>query len=744
MTAPTAPEDSITVPAGRGTLAAFAAAIFVSAFLLFSIQPMFTKMVLPQLGGSPAVWSVAMVFFQALLLAGYGYAHLSTRHLTLRTAMIVHLVLLVVTAFVLPIAVSDRLGEPPAEGQAFWLIGVFLLSVGLPFFAVSGNGPLLQAWFARSGHPWAKDPYFLYGASNLGSFGALLLYPIAFEPLMRVKTQSLSWSGGFLLLIALIALAAFVIRKAPDSGEARREVVTSHPAAKTILGWIALSFIPSGLLVAVTAHISTDIASAPFIWVMPLALFLLTFVLIFRDKPPFPMGIVDRLMSFGAAGLVVYSYYGFNNSALAPLVHVAFFFLAALVCHFRLYAMRPAAEHLTAFYLWMSFGGVLGGLFCGLIAPFIFDRVLEYPILVVAAVAASQALWKTRLRVVLLQIALVLALGVFVLLFVRAYGTEEMAPRLNLVFLFAAFGTMVLFRYPAIVLAMLPLLLFSLEGLRNFTDAPVYERSFFGVHKIELGEERHFRLLAHGTTLHGAQRILNDDGTPATGRPIPLTYYHPDGAMAASLNATAGAETGRTIGVVGLGTGAHACNGAAKDRWTYFEIDALVVRIARDPRYFTFLRDCAPDARIVLGDARLTLAKEANARFDHLVIDAFSSDAIPMHLMTEEAFALYLSKLKEGGILTVHISNRHLELESVVAALARQAGVPALIRYDNPEVKLSHGDRNASVVVALAHRKETLEPLAAKGWVVPVDRGGEAWTDDFSNILGALWRHYAK
>ena len=377
--------------AGQGALIAFTLAIFTSAFLLFAVQPMFTKMVLPQLGGSPAVWSVAMVFFQALLLAGYLYAHLSTRYLSTRAAMILHLALLAITAITLPIAVSGRFGAPPAEGQALWLIGVFLVSVGLPFFAVSGNGPLLQAWFSRSGHRHAADPYFLYGASNLGSFAALLLYPVLIEPLLPVKAQSLGWALGFGMLIALIALAALTIRHAGATRAAAHSSTTPKPPLASVVKWIALSFIPSGLLVAVTAHISTDVAAAPFLWVIPLALFLLTFVLIFRDRPLLPMTAIERLLPILAGGMVLFSYFGNSLFVLVLLVHIGFFFAATLVCHNRLYAARPDAENLTAFYLWMSFGGVLGGLFSGLIAPVIFDRVAEYPILVVASMLALPA-----------------------------------------------------------------------------------------------------------------------------------------------------------------------------------------------------------------------------------------------------------------------------------------------------------------------------------------------------------------
>lgn len=739
--------DETAAGTGRGVLVAFTLAIFTSAFLLFAVQPMFTKMVLPQLGGSPAVWSVAMVFFQALLLAGYLYAHLSTKFLSTRAAVILHLALLSIALLALPIAVSGRFGAPPAEGQALWLIGVFLVSVGLPFFAVSGNGPLLQAWFARSGHRHAADPYFLYGASNLGSFAALLLYPVVIEPLLPVKAQSLGWALGFGVLVALIALAALTIRHA---GATRAAPVAdiAPPAGATVLKWIALSFVPSGLLVAVTAHISTDVAAAPFLWVIPLALFLLTFVLIFRDRPLLPMPAIERLLPIFAGGMVLFSYFGNSLFVLVLLVHIGFFFAATLVCHNRLYAARPEAGNLTAFYLWMSFGGVLGGLFSGLIAPVIFDRIAEYPILVVAAMLALPAVGAASRRDILRQAVPVLLIGaayLATLFYIRDVLKGYPGSTAHYLYLGAALLAMLAYRKPVIVAALMPILFIGLDVLQSLENSREHERSFFGVHKLEMREGGQIRVLTHGTTVHGAMRVAGADGSPDTGRPRPLTYYHPEAPIADTLRAVPEKPEGRTLGVVGLGAGAHACNGLDKDRWTYFEIDAAVVRIARDPKLFRFLSSCAPDARIVLGDARLTLANEKAGGFDNLLIDAFSSDAIPMHLLTREALALYLAKLADDGILTIHISNRHLELQSVVAALARDAGVPAMIKLDPGEGRASLDGRVASIVAAIAKKPEALKPLEnVPGWQ-PIAGGGiEPWTDDFSNVVSALWRRYAR
>ncbi|MCZ8188074.1 MAG: fused MFS/spermidine synthase [Beijerinckiaceae bacterium] len=729
------------------TLAVFTLAIFTSAFLLFAIQPMFTKMVLPLLGGSPSVWSVAMVFFQALLLAGYLYAHLLTTRLSPRIAAFVHLALMAITLLALPIAISDRLGTPPAEGQALWLIGLFLASVGLPFFAIAGNGPLLQAWFARTGHPHANDPYFLYGASNLGSFAALLLYPVAIEPMLNLRAQTLGWSAGFVLLAGLIGLAALRLGTVTPYTRAETEAAAAdRPSARTILGWIALSFIPSGLLVAVTAHLSTDVAAAPFMWVIPLALFLLTFVLIFRDRPLVPMPAIERILPILAAGLVLISYFGNRVFLLVFAIHIAFFFAATLVCHARLYAARPSARHLTTFYLWMSFGGVLGGLFCGLLAPVIFDRIIEYPLLVIAAVLALPALGQIGRAALLRQVVPVLALGAIylgALVVIASQWGSEIGPVLPAIFVLSGFFCLIAYRRPAIVAAMLPILFIALNVMQQVVNQREHERSFFGVHKLELRENGQLRILSHGTTVHGAMRVRNPDGTPYTGRPRPLTYYHPEGPIAEGLRAVPARPEGRRIGVVGLGAGAQACNGEAGDHWTFFEIDAAVVRIAQDPREFRFLSECAPAARIVLGDARLTLVNEPKGSFDSLLIDAFSSDSIPTHLLTREALALYLDRLAEDGVLTLHISNRHLELESVVAALARDAGAVALYKADPGEGRPTLEARIPSMVVVMAKSATPLKPFEAlDGWRPIRDRGVAVWTDDFSNIVGALIRHY--
>src|ERR1700678_1926800 len=369
--------------AGRNRLVliVYTAAIFVSALLLFSVQPLFTKMVLPRLGGSPAVWSVAMVFFQSLLLAGYVYAHLLMRIKSRLIPIVVHLVLLVIAFATLPLTIAARWGEPPTGGYAIWLLGLFVASIGLPFFALAANNPLLQAWFVRTGHPDGADPYFLYASSNIGSFLALLSYPLALEPIFTLRTQNLIWTGGYGLLIVLIAACGVLLLRSPAS--AAVDVLaedSAAPAPAWILRarWIFLAAVPSGLLIAVTAHISTDIAAAPLLWVLPLSLYLLTWVLVFQSRPLLPHKWMLLLQPLAIAGVIVLLAIGGEQNLLLTLGgNLLFFFVIAMACHGELARTRPAAKYLTGFFVAVSFGGMVGGLFAGLIAPFTFSWVAE-------------------------------------------------------------------------------------------------------------------------------------------------------------------------------------------------------------------------------------------------------------------------------------------------------------------------------------------------------------------------------
>lgn len=726
--------------------------MFLSAFLLFSVQPIFAKLILPKLGGTPAVWSVAMVFFQAVLLAGYAYAHVIATRLTTRRAALIHIALMVVTLGVaLPLGLMAGAGRPPETGQALWLILVFAGSVGLPFFAVSANGPLLQAWFARTGHPHAQDPYFLYAASNVGSLLALLSYPVIIEPFLSLGAQSLAWTWGFALLIAGIAgSAAFAVGPAPMGAAAIAAAPVGRDAASPSWAdrarWTALAFVPSALLVAVTAYISTDVAAAPLLWVLPLALFLSTFIIVFQRQPILRHQRLRRIHLILVGGLLAPMLVGavLPWQFVLPL-HLAGFFVAAMICHGEMAERRPDPRHLTSFYMWMSFGGVLGGLFAGLIAPHVFSTVLEYPLLIMAAVLCHPGLfeagaWRRNLRTVGFFIV---GGGLAALALVAASQVDSMRfLTQNMVLAAVSLALVSQYRHPARVVGAALAALVVMIPVRQSGGDGESIRSFFGVHKISNTPDGQYRLLSHGTTLHGAQRIRDEQGRPIEGPPEPITYYHAKGNISVAIDTIRAALGGlRRVAAVGVGTGSLACRRQAGESWTFYEIDQSVVDIARDPNQFGFLSSCAPDAGIVLGDARLTLADAPDGSLDLLVVDAFSSDAIPAHLLTVEAVALYVSKLTPRGSIIIHISNRNMELASVVAAVGQRNGLETLHGTSDTHDDVA-GYRLASQVAVLTRSRADVGELPVKpGWRVLSGAGGtRAWTDDYADLTGAIWR----
>jgi hypothetical protein len=722
----------------------YAATLFVSALLLFSIQPMFAKMVLPKLGGAPAVWSVAMVFFQTVLLAGYAYAHLLNRALLPRWAAVFHLALLGVTAMMLPIAIAPGWGNPPSDGTALWLFGLFAVSIGLPFFTLSASAPLLQSWFAGSGHRQAGNPYVLYAASNLGSFAALFAYPVIIEPFLALKTQTAAWSIGFALLTILLGLVAvFTSRTMPVAAQVDASEDISASVGER-MRWIALAAVPSGLVIAVTAYLTTDIAAAPFLWVVPLAIYLLTFVAVFRERPWIAHANVVRFVPFAVAPLAVSLSGGEKVFWLTIIaLNLVAFALLTLMCHGELYARRPSPRRLTEFYLCTSFGGVIGGAFAGLLAPQIFNGNYEYPILIALALLCTPGHFHGGVRKALtgalpwLAISMVLAL-VWSITRYQPPATLELAFQILLALLAAA---MLFQRQRPMRFFGLVVLSFAVTALWRPGIAPIETaRSFFGVHKVAEINGGSARVLYHGTTIHGAQRLRNNDGTPVTGPLLPQTYYYPGGPFAEAIGA---ARTARGnldhVAVVGLGTGSLACYRKAKEHWTFFEIDPEVIRIARDPRRFEFLSKCAPDMPIVAGDARLTLEASTD-RYDLIALDAFSSDTIPVHLLTREAVAGYLSKLTPHGVIVAHISNRHLDLAPVVANVAQSLGLTAFLREDKSAGEMLTTLKANARLVVLARDAVDAGSIAESWTPLAPDRSSALWTDDYSNILGVMLR----
>jgi hypothetical protein len=718
--------------------------LFVSALLLFSIQPMFAKMVLPKLGGAPAVWSVAMVFFQTALLAGYAYAHLLSHALRPRRAAMFHLLLIGVTAMMLPIAIAPGWAAPPSSGTALWLFGLFAVSIGLPFFTLSASAPLLQTWFAASGHKQAGNPYVLYAASNLGSFAALFAYPVVIEPFLTLKAQTAAWSVGFALLAVLLAVASlFTSGATPVAAQAApQDEVRGSAMERT--RWIALAAVPSGLVIAVTAYLTTDIVATPFLWVVPLAIYLLTFVAAFRERPWIAHANVVRFVPFAVAPLAVSLIGGAKVFWLTMIaLNLVAFALLTLMCHGELYGRRPSPRRLTEFYLCTSIGGVIGGVFAGLLAPQIFNGNYEYPILVALAVLCMPGIFARGIRKAAAEVwpwllpSVVLALVWHVTQF-QSPATLELPFQVLLALLAAA---MLFLRQRLMPFFGLVVLSFAITGLWRPGIAPIETaRSFFGVHRVAEVADGKARLLYHGTTIHGAQRLRSDDGRMLDGAPAPLTYYYPQGPLAEAIDAARVAHGAlNRLAVVGLGTGSLACHRKAGEDWTFFEIDPEVIRIARDPRLFTFLSSCAPDAPIVAGDARLTL-EASSGRYDLIVLDAFSSDSIPAHLLTREALAGYLAKLSPHGVIVAHISNRHLDLAPVVANVAGSQGLVSFLREDDRAGDFMTTFASNARVVAMARAAGDTGSVAGKWTPLHPDPTSALWTDDYSNILGIMLR----
>ena len=722
----------------------YAATLFVSALLLFSIQPMFAKMVLPKLGGAPAVWSVAMVFFQTVLLAGYGYAYVLNRLLSPRWAAMFHLLLLGITAMMLPIAIAPGWGVPPQDGTTLWLFGLFAVSIGLPFFTLSASAPLLQSWFASSGHKQAGNPYVLYAASNLGSFAALFAYPVIIEPFLTLKTQTAAWSIGFALLAVLLSFVGLLTARALPAAVQAEAVGDVSANVFERMRWIALAAVPSGLVIAVTAYLTTDIAAAPFLWVVPLAIYLLTFVAVFRERPWIAHANVVRFVPFAVAPLAVSLIGGEKVFWLTSIaLNLVVFALLTLMCHGELYARRPSPRRLTEFYLCTSFGGVIGGGFAGLLAPQIFNGNYEYPILIALALLCMPGLVTGGSRKALTEAApwLVASAALALVWYVTRFqpsATLELPFQVLLALLAAA---MLFQRQRPMRFFGLVILSFSVTALWRPGIAPIETaRSFFGVHKVAEVNDGRARLLYHGTTIHGAQRLRNDDGTPVSGPLLPQTYYYPGGPFAEAIGAVRAARGSLNhVAVVGLGTGTLACHSKGNEHWTFFEIDPEVIRIARDPRRFEFLSRCAPESPVIAGDARLTLEASAD-RYDLIVLDAFSSDTIPVHLLTREAVAGYLSKLSPHGVLLLHISNRHLDLTPVVAKVAQSLGLAAFVREDRSAGDLLTTLKADARLVVLTRDAADAGSVAGNWAPLRPDQSSALWTDDYSNILGVMLR----
>jgi hypothetical protein len=855
--------------------AVFALALFISATLLFLVQPLIAKMILPKFGGTPAVWATCMVFFQAVLLAGYAYAHAATAGLGIRRQVVMHVALLLLPFIVLPLSVSAGWAPPGDAHPIPWVLGLLLVTVGLPFFVLSTSAPLLQKWFAQTGHVSARDPYFLYAASNLGSMAALPSYPLLLEPSFRLPVQGWLWTVGYgLFVLSVLACAALVWFAGGEHPQSTGRAKATEPAAEhaprgtdqTVpnlsktpppataiqtapsagggngssvvpwtgdnwqlswaqrLRWIALAFVPSSLLLGVTTYLTTDIAPIPLLWVIPLALYLFSFILVFSRLP----AVVHRIFVLALPAAVLVIVFLMLTGLLAGTIwhtfalHLVAMFIVAMVCHGELARTRPPTRYLTEFYLLMSLGGVLGGMFTALLAPLIFSRLAEYPLALVlacllapsseedgksgwgatvdvglpfvlallaavfvlrrmidgtldlapfrqllaadlhwviafgllggAAVVYLTLTWFLASRETTAQRALdvlaaaalgILSAGIMLRWPYQEWNLEPFADRLHIdadrLQLIITYGVPVLFCY---VFADRPIRFglcvgaFLLAGsicadLKD--DALVYRtRSFFGVLKVE--QAAGFHKLVHGTTLHGQQSLDPESRGEA------LTYFHRTGPIGQVFTELERQGKAPPLGLVGLGTGTLATYSRPGQVLTYYEIDPAVKRIAYDPNYFTFLTDAEERGvklQVVLGDARLQMARTDDPLYGLIVVDAFSSDAIPIHLLTREAIELYLDHLTADGLLVFHISNRYINLEPVLANLAKEFGLVGLAQIDED---LSIPEKAASHWVVLARKHAALGGLATDHRWQPIKENPAVglWTDDYSNLLSVI------
>jgi hypothetical protein len=716
---------------GSATLPIYGFTIFLGAALLFLLQLVFARLALPLLGGAPAVWNTAMVFYQTVLLAGYAYAHWLARHAGSRRHLAVHAGVMLLPLGLLPFGIPDSWQVPSDESPVIWLLGLLTVCVGAPFFAVSTTAPLLQRWFASTPHPAARDPYFLYAASNAGSLAGLLTYPFLIEPHSSLADQGGAWTVGFAALGLLSLACGLLTRREIHPATTSDAEQASAPTRADRFRWIILAAVPCSLMLSVTTYVSSEIAAVPLLWVILLALYLASFIFAFsRQQRIRTEGLGRFLAPFLVAVVMVLAMGATTPIPLLLSLHLVCFFLAAVACHMALAASRPSARHLTEFYFWTSVGGVIGGSFNTLVAPLIFTSTAEYPLMLVAAawlvLPHRKASGPLRLLGVLP--------AAWALVAMLSLPENSGSPGLRQIFVFGipALACFVMSRdrssFAIAIAGLLAVAHFLPDhGMRTLHVT----RSFFGIHRVATDEKGKFRYLFHGRTVHGIQALDSEGGK------IPLGYYHPEGP----LGGVFASRGGGPVAAVGLGAGAVAAYGKAGQEFVFYEIDPAVKAIASDPRYFSYLSHSKADESIVTGDARLKLGTAPDAHYDLIVLDAYGSDSVPVHLLTREALQLYLRKLAPGGMIAFHISNLHLDLRPVVAALAADAGLTCLYREDAdfPEDEQAKGRWPSRWAVVVPAGTEFGALQQAGDWeMLEPDPDLPVWTDDHSSILPLL------
>jgi hypothetical protein len=778
-------------------LAVFTAAVFLAATLLFLVQPMAAKMILPLLGGTPGVWNTCMLFFQASLLVGYAYAHGLGRVRRPWVQVVIHAAMLLGGAALLPIGLpKSEAWLPTGEGSpALWTLMVLLATAGGPFIVLSASGPLLQRWFSRTDHRQARDPYFLYAASNAGSMLALLGYPLLVEPALGVREQTVWWSIGYGVLCVLFVAAGVWMIQRPGAVAEQTRAPAGALSWGTRARWVALAAVPSSLMLGATQYITLDVASVPMFWVVPLAMYLLTFILAFGPGGAWLGRAAGWVLPLAVLVVAVAFFQDWRSPMwMLMAVHLVALLLGAMVCHGRLSAERPDPSRLTEFFLLLALGGMLGGVFNALLAPMLFTGIAEYPIALVAALLlrspigagrAGGAAWVGDALVPARRAWLrgALDVGMPMLVFLLFVGFQQgwltaakpgewlarLGPMLG-----STLGSLTPAEWAAAVGWLLPVLLcvtvihrrlrFALCAtallcipaieFRANRDLLLRERTFFGVHRVfrQSDGSGSWNQLWHGRIMHGQQY------SQSPWREEPGSYYSRPGPVGDLFAAAEGQPGFRSAAFIGMGTATLAAYGQKGWAFTYYEIDPGVVAIAQDDTLFTYYSTSAAEMRVVLGDARLTLGRAEPGAYGLILVDAFSSDAIPVHLITREAVERFMSKVAPGGLLSFHITNRYIRLEPVLERIATELGLDARVRVDDDlgrdRTRVGHNvstwvalgrrgeDRNAMSVLEADPKWRKLRPMMVK------DDGGKerpvpmrTWTDDYADVLSVFrWR----
>jgi spermidine synthase len=729
----------------------FGATLCLGAFLMFLIEPMIAKMVLPIFGGSPMVWNTCVAFFQITLLAGYAYAHRFLQWADRPSRAALHLMVALLPLCVLPFGLPAGWVPDPHGSPVLSILAVLVVAVGLPFVVLATTASTMQRWFASTDDRSARDPYFLYAGSNIGSLIALLAYPVLIEPTLSVHQQTRIWAILYGVFVALSAVCFFTACRRRNSLASAAPVRAgdNDPQTAGVVCWIragrwmALSFVPSALMLAVTTYLSTDIAAVPLLWIVPLAIYLSTFVVAFSTRGAGTAAVAGRLMPMLVLVVALMMIVrGSAPLAVAVPLHLLTLAVIALVCHRQLACDRPPVDHLTRFYLWISLGGMLGGVFTALVAPVVFRSVLEYPLGLVFAcllqpapvsrVGKASSEGRGRFRF------LFPPLGLGMLTMVLLVSVQGLHAPLGVLAAALGLPTLWAFRYsrrPATFGCCIAAMLLAGEAVTVESGRVLYSaRTFFGVYKVSTDVTGRYNVLFHGTTLHGMQ------SRDSAHQGEPLTYFHHTGPFGQAFAALPIARNTTDVAVVGLGVGSLASYARPGQRWTFYEIDPEVEHIARNRAYFTYLADCGARCQVVLGDGRLSLVQAPPQKYGLIVLDAFSSDAIPVHLLTSEALGLYVTRLSPGGAIAFHISNRHLSLAPILHRLAAAHGLVAVEEFQSVSPSEEEAGKCPSDWVIMARSEADLGSLPSDPrWHKPlVSSQTPFWTDDFSNIVSVM------